>query len=180
MKQRPKAYPALAVLLLAGFAAAWIAQRHRVDPADRRGAADGPPELAAANEPVLRRVAVKQEAAAALLRGEIGLADAAARFREVNRNSPPAATPLREQYPRAGEDELDFRQVLHFVRWVGWPLSDLLPARLPQLEAEFFARFPTADPFPAWFRTTRPTARSATPKLGTERVSTDGRPGGFE
>src|SRR5689334_8831413 len=80
MKQRPKAYPALAVLLLAGFAAAWIAQRHRVDPADRRGAADGPPELAAANEPVLRRVAVKQEAAAALLRGEIGLADAAARF----------------------------------------------------------------------------------------------------
>jgi hypothetical protein len=180
MKHLPKAYPALAVLVLTGLAAVWVTHRHRADSAGGPRATDGPPDLAAANEPVLRRVAIKQEAAAALVRGEIDLATAVARFREVNANNPAAYTLLREQYPRAGDDELEFRQVLHFVRWAGRPLSDVVPARLPRLEAEFFARFPTADPFPDWFRTHRPSAGAAAPILGTERVTTDRRPGGYE
>jgi hypothetical protein len=155
MKPLRTACPAIAVVLMTGLAVTWIAGHHRFGASDRRGSAQGPPSLATANDPVLRRVALKQEVAAALLRHDIDLAEAASRFQEVNGNDPARFASLREQYPHAGDDELTFRQVLHFVRWAGRPLAELVPSRLPQLEAEFFARFQASDPFPLWFGTER-------------------------
>lgn len=153
MKALPITSPALAVVLATAVAGGWIANRHGA------GAPAGlacPPALAAANEPVLHRVGIKEELATALVRGEINLAEAAARFRDVNGDRPAAFAILRDVYPRASDEELMFRQVLHFVRWDGRSPPGLVMARLRQFEAEFFARFPGSDPFPAWFARERP------------------------
>ncbi len=158
MKALRTTSPAFAVVALTGVALAWVAGRHRTGPPDGMGAAGNPPALAGENDPVLRRVAVKQEVAAALMRGEIELAEAGDRFREVNAHNPAPFALLREQYPNAGDDELGFRQVLHFVRWTGGSSPALLAVRLAQLETEFFTRYPASDPFPVWFRTERPSS----------------------
>jgi len=152
MKALRTAYPSLTVLALAGLAATWVAARHSFGGPDTSSPIDLPPGLSAANDPVIHRVAMKQEVATALLRGEINLSGAVARFRDVNGDNPARYALLREQYPRAGDEELCFRQVLHFVRWHDRSPSSLVATRLPQLEAEFFARFPGSDPFPGWFR----------------------------
>ena len=129
--------------LVVGLTGAWVAARpHRAGPTQPGGHLS--PTLVAANDAVVNRVVAKQEVTAALLRGELSLADAAERFRAANGPDPAALDRLRALYPEAGEAELSFRQVLHFARSDRRMPPQVSAARLPQLEAEFRARFPTA------------------------------------
>jgi hypothetical protein len=131
--------------LVVGLAGAWVAASpHPATATDARG--DLSPVLIAANTSVIERVVAKQEVTAALLRGELTLAQAAARFRAVNGANPDAIDRLRPLYPDAGEDELAFRQVFHFAYRDHRVPPGVVAARLPQLEAEFRAHFPAARP----------------------------------
>jgi hypothetical protein len=131
--------------LVVGLTGAWVAASpHRTSPTQPDG--DLSPTLIAANDSVVNRVVAKQEVTAALLRGELSLADATERFRAANGADAAGVDRLRTLYPDADEAELPFRQVLHFARWHPRVPPAVVAARLPQLEAEFRARFPTAGP----------------------------------
>ena len=152
MSAHPTPAPALVLVLLAGVAAGWVTVRHSTGPLARTGADEVSPALAAGNDSVLQRIAVKQQVAAALVRGELSLAEAAAWFRESNGDDLNTILGLRDTYPGADAEELVFRQVLHFVRNDQYSPPDLRAARLPLLIAEFFTMFPNAEAFSDWFR----------------------------
>src|SRR3954471_13030752 len=131
--------------LVVGLTGAWVAASpHRAGPTQPDG--DLSPTLIAANDSVVNRVVAKQEVTAALLRGELSLAEATERFQAANGPDSAVFDRLRVLYPDAGEAELSFRQVLHFARWHPRVPPEVVAARLPQLDAEFRARFPTAHP----------------------------------
>jgi hypothetical protein len=123
--------------------------------ADRPGPSY-PPSAGLRNDPVLSRIVLKTDVADALVRGELTLDEAAARFREINGADPTALVELRRLFPGASDDELTYRQVIHFA-YAGsrWPAAKWLP-RLRQLEAEFHSRFPAAPPIPDWARVGAP------------------------
>lgn len=137
--------PLLILLTAVGVVSAWAAVR-APGPADDSGVAPG---AGGPNGPFLNRLAGKHEVTSALLRGEVTLAEAAARFRELNGDE--AIGRLRDLYPDAADGELPYRQVVQFVasdpRAAPVDRSD----RLRALHREFFAHFPSAAPFPERF-----------------------------
>jgi hypothetical protein len=143
----------LSAALTVGLVGTWVFATRLPGP----GAADRPPvgyppAADLPNDPVLARIAQKTEVADALVRGELTLAEAAAQFRDANGSDPAALAELRRMFPGAGDDELTYRQVIHFA-YAGprWPPARWVP-RLRQLEAEFHATFPDAAPIPDWVR----------------------------
>jgi hypothetical protein len=143
--------------LSVGLVGTWVSVTRRSGPgATDRPPTSYPPAAVIPNDPILARIARKTEVADALLRGELTLTEAAARFREVNGSDPVALAELRRTHPGAGDDELTYRQVIHFA-YAGprWPAARWVP-RLRQLEAEFHATFPAAAPIPDWARTGGP------------------------
>ena len=98
--------------------------------------------LTARQQASLWRSARKQEIAAELVRGEITLKDAAARFREIMQSDPHALDGLRTMFPTATDDERYHRNVIAFVR----SLVRIDPVRvrtlIVKLNAEVQARFP--------------------------------------
>src|SRR5262249_12716753 len=108
------------------------------------------PDAAAPNEAFLRRLAARHEVVAALFRGELTAVEAAGRFRELSGEA--ALAHPRDMYPGAGEEELAFRQVVHFVASDPRPVAAVRAERLRALLAEFDARFPGAAPFQERYR----------------------------
>src|SRR4029079_12957397 len=99
---------------------------------------------------IIEKVVAKQEVTAALLRGELTLAGAAERFEAANGAHPVAIARLRALYPGAGDEELAYRQVLHFAHSDRRMPAAVVAARLPRLAAEFRAPFPAAHPLADW------------------------------
>ena len=146
--------------LTVGAVGSWVAVTRLSGPAAAgRPPTSYPPSAVLPNDPVLARIVRKTETADALVWGELTLAEAVARFRELNGSDPTALAELRRHFPGASEDELTYRQVLHFA-YAGprWPPAKWAP-RLRQLEAEFHAAFPAAAPVPDWAKSGAPGPR---------------------
>jgi len=90
------------------------------------------------------RLCDKHEVVTALIRGEIGLREAAGRFRVLVAGHPAALDRIRQAYPRATETELLYRHILKFVRGRRSDPPGLAPGLLDRLEAELAATFPTS------------------------------------
>lgn len=88
------------------------------------------------------RLIEKNAVATALVRGEIGLRQAAERFRAVTPADSFAMVRLRRAYPRATETELLYRNVLLIVRGYLAERPDLAPGLVARLEAELAETFP--------------------------------------
>ena len=87
------------------------------------------------------RIGLRREVARDLVAGRVTLGQAADRFREMNEAHPAALHFHSLQFPSATEEELLARQVLGFVRALGY--TDPAAQRaLPALEAEVARRFP--------------------------------------
>lgn len=148
---------ALVAALTVGLVGTWVFAVRLSGPGTAdRPPTSYPPAAVLANDPILARIARKTEIADALLRGELTLAEAAAQFREVNASDPIALAEFRRMHPGADDDELTYRQVVHFA-YAGprWLAAKRVP-RLRQLEGEFHARFPAAAPIPDWARAGAP------------------------
>ncbi len=93
------------------------------------------------------RIRAKEDAALALLRGDLTLDEAAGRFRALNAVGPPTLGAMRLHFPGASDEELNYRQVLTHAREFA-RRDPSLAARLARLEGELRGRFPAraADP----------------------------------
>jgi hypothetical protein len=98
-------------------------------------------ELEAHHQAVVARLSERCALVEAMVRGDRTLADVAARFRELNAESPNAFGDLRRKYPNAGADELAHRQVIRFVRNRADGRSAAYANALPRFEAEFTSHF---------------------------------------
>ena len=88
-------------------------------------------ELTVKFQAAAERSRVKSEVAAALVRGELSIEDAAAAYQKVLAADPVVLTRLRLDWPQASERELVLRNLEAFVRWQH--RSD--PARVPAVLA---------------------------------------------
>lgn len=88
------------------------------------------------------RLIEKNVVATALVRGEIGLRQAAERFRVVTPGDSVALVRLRRAFPRATDTELLYRNVLLYVRGYLSDRPDLAPGLVARLEAELAETFP--------------------------------------
>jgi hypothetical protein len=133
----------------------------------------------AGQEQLIARISLKQETAAALVRGEITLSEAAVRFRDVSGGDMASLSHLRNMYPQATDEELWYRQVIGYVR--GFRASD--PARvatlIPRLEAEVARLFPPRSPGSPQRHNARKANPMGAPQATQIRVSGPprGRPG---
>jgi hypothetical protein len=93
-------------------------------------------------EELVVRINLKQEVAAALIRGETTLSAAAGRFREISGGSTASLVQMRAMYPRASDEELWQRQVIGFVRGFRNTDPHRLAVLLSRLELEVARRFP--------------------------------------
>jgi hypothetical protein len=101
-------------------------------------------ELDARCRAAVGRVTEKDAVAVALLRGDLGLAEAADRVRAIATADPAALARLRRWHAGASDEELWYRHVLDFARSAVTQRPDLDRARLARLEAELSAAFPAA------------------------------------
>ena len=132
----PRSLPAAALAALVGLAAAVAVVRPPATPRPDPGSP--------ADDPPVGRVVAKQEVTAALLRGDLTLAEAAARFRDLNVGDALSVVVSRALHPGAGDEELAYRQALQFAASDHRLTPAQRAARLPALVAEFRARFPAA------------------------------------
>ena len=146
MPARTTVLPLTVLAAMVGLAAAVAAARPRTEPPLARTVHPTP------DESILERVAAKLDVTAALLRGELTLAEAAARFQELNGDDPRPMDVLRARYPAAGDEELICRQVLSFAANDHRATDAQRGTRMRALLAEFQARFPAAAPFHDWLR----------------------------
>jgi hypothetical protein len=99
-------------------------------------------ELEARCQAAHRRAQAKWEVAGGLVRGEVGLREAAERFRVIVGSDTGIWKALRSRYPAATDDEVLYRHAIDFARSNLFfnPGSD--PTVLSRLEAELASAFP--------------------------------------
>jgi hypothetical protein len=95
------------------------------------------PSFAAEVRRADRRWEAREQVADALIEGRLTLRQAAARFREIDAELPPAGPPRRP--PECGEEEWAYRQVITIVegKFVAKGLCAQAEAWVARLEAEF-------------------------------------------
>jgi hypothetical protein len=126
---RPLAWLTLAAVLVAAALSYLPASRTKAD-ADRRHR-----ELESRQQEAMRRLADKEAAVRALLRGELTLDAAADRFRAADAGDPVLLARLRQRHAGVSDHELYCRQVIDHLRAPGRPAdARVLAARLDRGE----------------------------------------------
>ena len=128
----------LAVVLYSGFLVRGLAAEAGAPAAASERAAEAEREkLDALLHGVARRVDAKEQVAQEVAEGRLTLAEAAARFRDMNQQLPAFAwDTFRQAYPGRSDDERHCRQVIEFVRAQVQALSMADRAVAGRLEAE--------------------------------------------
>jgi hypothetical protein len=96
-------------------------------------------ELEQHSREIFGRIDAKQKVLRALSEDDLSLVEAAARFGEVNSQSPEAVAYVRDMYPGHSDEERLCRQVLSWARFVLPEESDKSRATFTRLEAEMEA-----------------------------------------
>ncbi|MBO0697317.1 MAG: hypothetical protein J2P46_02880 [Zavarzinella sp.] len=99
-------------------------------------------ELDALQRAAPERVVEKHAVAVALVRGDVGLAEAADRFRAIVAGDPAVVGRVRRRHPGASDEQMWCRHVLDFARAAVAFRPDLDRARLDRLEAEVLGPCP--------------------------------------
>jgi hypothetical protein len=100
-------------------------------------------DLTTKQQAALLRNSMKMEVATELIRGNLTLSEASARFREITLTDAAGLTYLRRAYPAAADEELHYRNVIGVVRGLLAREPERRADLVERLEAEVRARFPT-------------------------------------
>lgn len=98
-------------------------------------------ELDAKHRAVVARILEREEITAALVRGEVTLEQAAARFLDLNAD-PAVRDAVRQQHLARSDLEAAYRQVLGFVRGLAHEDPNRLRDLIARLEGEVARKFP--------------------------------------
>jgi hypothetical protein len=88
------------------------------------------------------RINQKEQVALSLIRGEVTFAQAAQRFRELNADNPAALAGIQARFLGASPEELNYRQVVSYVRGARRLEPERVAKLLPRLESEIRRLFP--------------------------------------